>query len=293
MKQRGKFKPMLAVPANYEKIKFPILVQPKLDGFRCLITAGIPVTRELLPIPNLHVQKILKGLPSWDGELMIKGGSFNDCQKAFNTVEGEPDFVFRIFDDFSDPDLPYLKRQDKFLDGILDTPTFLRKFLKPLTGLHANSFKEVMDMHRLHVKMGYEGSILRDPTSYYKYGRSTVNEGYLLKIKDLLDDEGILVDIEEETKNTNDPTLSTLGYKKRSTAKAGLIPTGTAGTFVILWKDKIRVRCGAGKGITAADRLDMWKNRKKLIGRKCTFSYQELTEAGKPRFPKFLGFRYD
>jgi len=44
--------PMLASPANLEKLQYPLLVSPKLDGIRATVVNGCLLSRKLKPIPN-------------------------------------------------------------------------------------------------------------------------------------------------------------------------------------------------------------------------------------------------
>ncbi len=94
--ERVKMKPMLAATLDkLEDVKFPVLVQPKLDGIRCLIVNGEAVSKEFKPIPNKSIQSLLAGLPDGlDGELVIAGieTDFSDAQSAIMSEEGEPDF---------------------------------------------------------------------------------------------------------------------------------------------------------------------------------------------------------
>lgn len=53
-------KPMLAgkFPGD-DKLRFPLFVQPKLDGIRCVISGQIALTRTLKPVPNAEIQAAL------------------------------------------------------------------------------------------------------------------------------------------------------------------------------------------------------------------------------------------
>ena len=58
-------KPMLASKATDEQIKKlldkgPMEVSPKLDGIRCMIQDGVALSRSLKPIPNKHVQSVIR-----------------------------------------------------------------------------------------------------------------------------------------------------------------------------------------------------------------------------------------
>ena len=63
------FRPMLSATCeDISKVRLPAMASPKLDGFRCVIKDGKPLTRNLKPIPNRHVRERLTGLPAFDGE---------------------------------------------------------------------------------------------------------------------------------------------------------------------------------------------------------------------------------
>ncbi|KKL60017.1 hypothetical protein LCGC14_2209470, partial [marine sediment metagenome] len=56
-------RPMLAATVAYddlEKVEWPVLCSPKIDGIRCLIHPELgPVTRSFKPLPNEHVRERL------------------------------------------------------------------------------------------------------------------------------------------------------------------------------------------------------------------------------------------
>ena len=107
-------KPMLAVKADMDQIVLPILVTPKRDGIRCLTVNGVAMSRSLKPIPNKFVREQLAGLHGLDGELMLKG-AFNDVQSGIMTEDGEPDFMYHVFDRF-DSDAGYWARVQSIKD---------------------------------------------------------------------------------------------------------------------------------------------------------------------------------
>ena len=44
-----------------------------------------------------------------------------------------------------------------------------------------------------NLNAGYEGLMLRDPNGIYKFGRSSVKENILLKVKEFMDDEAEII----------------------------------------------------------------------------------------------------
>ena len=68
-----KVKPMLAVDADIENIKYPVLCSDKLDGIRCIILNGVAYSRSLKPIRNKYVQDLFgrEEFNGLDGELVV------------------------------------------------------------------------------------------------------------------------------------------------------------------------------------------------------------------------------
>lgn len=265
-------KPMLASPAELDKIEFPVYVQPKLDGIRCLIDpVRGPVSRTGKPIPNRHIRETLEaaGLAGFDGELITyrrgKRCRFEEVSNAVMSAAGEPDFIYHVFDDFSCPTRPYEHR----LMDLMDDPRFryLSGFLRPVEADEAYSLSDLMRHHRRYVKAGWEGTMIRSPEGIYKSGRSTVREGFLVKLKDFDDDEAVIIGFTERI--NHDPSL---------------------GAFVMKWRG---LEFNIGTGFTEEQRQDYWSRRDNLIGRSVTFSFQGIGTGGKPRFPSFVGFRRD
>lgn len=280
----SKLKPMLAVKADMDKIKYPVLATPKLDGIRCLMVDGEAVSRNLKPIPNDHVRDTLRGLNFLDGELMLKG-DFNAVQSGIMAKKGTPDFQYCVFDSFERPDDDYEHRLD---DAAWDINHPKVKLIIPEIIYSEESLSAYLD---LQLELGYEGVMIRQPDSPYKYGRSTVAEGWLLKLKKFEDDEGEVVEITEAMHNDNVATKDALGNTTRSTHKANKRPAGTAGAVKIKWNGHI-FSVGFGPGIDNAHKQLIWDLREVLKGQLIKFSYQDLSAKGIPRFGKMLSVRH-
>jgi DNA ligase-1 len=108
--------------------------------------------------------------------------------------------------------------------------------------------------------LGGEGLMLRQPRSKYEVGRSAT----LLKVKSFLDAEGRVV-----------------GHK----AGAGR-HKGRLGALQVELADGTRVDVGTGFS-------DAERENPPPIGSIVSFRYQELSEAGVPRFPAYIGQRED
>ena len=291
-KMRSKFKPMLA--ATLEKgmvVLFPVLVSPKLDGIRCIICDGIPLSRSLKPIPNKFVGEALKDLHSGlDGELMVDGKDFNGVQSDIMTEDGEPNFKFHVFDYLGNPKLGFedRHRMAKFL-----TEESGNGRIEIVPHYEVSDLENLIKWHQEFIRQGYEGTMIRSVGGPYKYGRSTPKEGYLFKLKDFKTAEATVVGFTEHLHNTNEPTVNELGYTERSLAKAGMVPTGMLGALkVVLDVSDNLSEFEIGTGFTEAQRIDIWNRREELKGALVTYKYQQISAKGKPRFPVFIGFRH-
>jgi DNA ligase-1 len=139
----------------------------------------------------------------------------------------------------------------------------------------------------LALELGYEGLILRSPHAPYKYGRSTLNQGWMLKLKEFLDAEAEIIGIEELLHNENPAEIGELGQTKHSHEKAGLVGGGVLGSFVCRWRNTY---FNLGTGFNAQQRKEYYT--KDCIGKLAKFKYQGVGPNNKPRFPVFLGFRH-
>jgi len=139
---------------------------------------------------------------------------------------------------------------------------------------------------------GYEGVMLRayhGPSSYYKFGRSTVKEGGLLKLKRFVDSEARVVGVEEEMANMNEATTDALGHTKRSAHAEGKVGKGRLGALICETPEGVRFNIGTG--FDAAQRELFWRERDKLIGQLAKYKHFPIGVKDAPRFPVFLGWR--
>jgi DNA ligase 1 len=279
-------KPLLATKAEFDKIQYPVLATPKLDGIRCLMVDGVAMSRSMKPIPNSFIQDELSGYDEMDGELMLNG-DYNAVQSGIMSRDGEPDFTYYVFDYYGSDDT-YRNRIREI--SIMAHETDIR--ISILTPIKINTEDELESYMDKCIAEGYEGVMIRDPNGKYKHGRSTVKEGILLKIKRFLDDEAILVGVTEKMHNGNILEQDELGNAKRSSHKENLTPAGTAGSCILRWNG-IEFRVGFGPGWTDERKLNFWERRDLWIGLRFTFRYQELSKDGVPRFGKLVGIRHE
>lgn len=281
------FKPLLAhTVKDVESLIFPLMAAPKLDGIRCLIVNGEAVTRSLKPVPNAYIRDQLRGLPDYDGELIVGNPTapdvFNASTSGVMTRDGEPNFSFAVFD-IHGMDATFVERY-----RAIDQFSHDRVTLVPHAMIH--SAAELLEYEEQCVADGYEGVMVRDPLGRYKHGRSTARDRILGKVKRFADTEAIVVGVEELYHNENAQKRNALGHAERSTAKAGLVAAGTLGALIVQspeWDEPFKI----GTGFDAATRSEIWAQRDSVIGRQVKFKHQPSGAKDAPRFPVFIGFR--
>ena len=292
-------KPLLAGTLDdLDKLTFPTLATPKIDGIRALRLGNDLISRQYKQIRNVKIREILsKLLPEGsDGEI-ITAGTFQDVSssvmKSGGTENFEKPFTFYWFDYVKDdPKKPYEKRMLDMKEYIEENPDVLlhaQGKIIPLFPSSLTSIEGVAKYEETALADGFEGVMLRSPKGPYKMGRSTLREGTLLKLKKFSDAEAIVIDTQELFHNTNEKVRSENGENKRSQKKEGKVAGGKLGALVVQTDDGVRFNIGSG--FTDEQRHEFWKGREALVGQFAKFKYFEVGSKDAPRFPTFLGFR--
>lgn len=286
------FKPTLAVAADFSKIKYPVYASPKLDGIRCSIVDGKALSRTLKPIPNKRIYADLSHskFDGLDGELIVGSPTSKTCYTdsvsnvmAFDKV---PAYTYFVFDCHDIPEATYRHRLESLNAGFNSQHPIISVLEQNLL----TNEDDMLAYEAAKVAEGYEGIILRSPDAPYKFGRSTVTEGYMLKVKRFEDSEAEIIGFEEEMFNGNDAEVNELGRTKRSTAKAGLSGKSTLGAF--LARDVVSgVEFSIGTGLTALQRGVFWQRQDDYLGKLVRYKHFPVGAKDRPRHPVFTGFR--
>jgi len=278
---------MLATDAELDKLRFPLLASPKLDGIRAYVRDGVVYSRSNKPIPNKWVQGQFKHLEHLDGELIVGSPTSHTVYRdtvSHVMARDKENFAitFYAFDYVRDLD-------DRFQNRLV----YITKYTGPvIVTLHQeviHSLDSLLSYEEAMLNHGYEGLILRDPDAPYKMGRSTVKEGYLLKLKRFVDAEAVVIGFEERMHNGNEATVSELGRTKRSSHKAGKSGRGDLGAITARTPDGVEFSIGTG--FTDAERAALWTYRDSLVGRIAKYKYFPVGVKEAPRHPVFLGWR--
>lgn len=310
-------KPMLAKEPNWAKVKFPLIVQPKLDGIRAHVQRddqGVirVFSRSLKLIPNGEIQAALatKDFLGLDGEIIVGDPRAEDCYRqtssfAMSWAKHGADWTFFVFDIVDHPGT-YEERAAALRQRKTDGPAKWlpgRERLQLVASTRADNAEELESIESYMVERGYEGAIARLPGAKYKHGRSTPS-GPLLKVKRFIDFEAEVVGVYEENHNANEKFTNELGRGARSTSKAGLVGKGTLGGLIVraLNGPTEGVEFRVGIGFDANMRRTLWAEseygpdgygRRALNGRVAKIKSFPIGVKDKPRHPVFLGWRED
>lgn len=290
------FKPMLATDADLNKLRFPVYASPKLDGIRASVVDGRLLTRTLKEVPNRFVYNALSkhNLTGLDGELIVGPASsptvYRDTVSGVMSREGVPQVTYWVFDLHDQDRWPYADRYDYLMNDRLagdDLTTSVK--IDYLAQTLIKDEAELQAYEAQTIGLGFEGVILRAIDSPYKFGRSTVKEGYLLKLKRFCDSEAEILEVIEEMHNGNEATTNELGRTKRSSHQEN--KTGKQRMGALLVRDiHTGVEFQIGTGFTDLDKQQFWLGD--CQGGIVKYKYFPVGVKDKPRHPVYLGRRH-
>lgn len=266
--------PMLAkVYEDYaEVIKYPVFMQPKLDGARMLavfdktgsVSLWSRTRKRITSVP--HIEKTLEalGLNSvvLDGELYQNNlkHDFEKLMSAARKQKPTPESAlleYHIYDIVS---------PSGFEKRVCELYSLLEMAIPPIhiVETHTVETDELRDfLFERFTNRGYEGAMIRSPGTHYEHKRSA----QLLKMKKMQDAEFEIVGLEE-------------GRGKLA---------GHVGAFICKTKSGKEFNV---KMMGSLDKLkEYWESDTDYSGKMLTVKYQSLTAYGVPRFPVGLRIR--
>lgn len=240
-------KPMKGDDFIESELRFPYFVSYKLDGYRAFHEEGSILTSSANPVTNEHTQALfqnrtLGGMPhidftGLDGELIV--GAWNDPRAFHNTSgpvrrkTGTPDVRWFIFDDRTNPGEAFAHRSQSACRRVEELHARGFDRIDYIPQQMVFNLAELLAFEKSAVAQGFEGVMLRDPNGRYKYGRSTVKENLLLKVKRFITEEARITGFIEQMENMNDATVDNFGNSKRAENKDMMVGTGMIGAFTV------------------------------------------------------------
>lgn len=281
---------------EYDKIHFPVLADPKLDGMRnisMIKSKDEPfdgfshnydvnyISRNGKPFLNFGMfSDELKVLANgqnivFDGEATGLSNeaafkSITQQARRKSNVDAANQLVYHIFDWVSYSDfmsqscaLVQKERSDRLVK-MFEEHDF--KYLKLVRGKICNNIQEVEDYYKECLELGYEGIILKDLTGLYEFKRTRS----WLKVKPTDTADLPIVAVNEGAPRTK--------YE------------GMLGSITV---EREGVQINVGGGFKDRQRKEFWAIKEDLIGKIAEVKYDIVTEDGSFRFPRFVQIRYD
>jgi len=255
------------------KVKYPVDIQPKLDGIHILASwkgdKVALVTRGGNELSVPHVQEslhvILPRGQCWDGELYAHNSSFHEIVSLVKGSTRDPSerrsIHFHVFDLAHEQELPWSERKKKL--AAIPTSTYVKK----VPSITAYSDKEVHALRREFENKGFEGVMVRLPEGKYT---PAVRSPHLLKSKAYEDDEFPITGAAQGT-----------GAHEGALVWVCKAPNGNEFSAV------------PKMSVSARQRMfgEVRKNLADYQGKMLRVRFRELTARGVPREPTALGIR--
>lgn len=281
-------KPNLAGKFDIAKQVFPCFASPKIDGIRAVGTEGGLLSRSLKRIPNEFTQALFSDCKGLDGELVVGSPCHPNVMQLTTsgvmTRKGQPNVRFYVFDRWNMGKTPYKDRL-----AALESSNPLVVIVEQRL-IHNQAELDAFEEECL--LLGYEGVMIRSPNGVYKNGRSTPNEGGLIKVKRYSHGEAIITDFEELMHNENEEFYNELGNLTRSSHAENLTSSGMLGAYWVRHPAfSIPFKISAAS-MTHPQRKWAWENRESTQGEITRFKWFNHGIKEAPRHGIWAGFRH-
>jgi DNA ligase-1 len=268
------FLPMLAASFDKrkDKVTYPVDVQPKLDGVRCLAYWEDDSVKLMSRGGKQWnccqhiIDELEQVLPKdWvlDGELYIHGATFQEITKLVKKLRPESVNVqFHVYD------IPRAGTNHEWEERKNHLNDFhgnhgLCKSVKVVRTDFAAHEEDVYELQSEYLEEGYEGAIVRERDGEYKFG---YRSNKLLKVKNFMDEEYEIVGF-------------TTGVGRFEGCCIWICETADGQSFKVVPQGTMDLR------------KETFNNADKNVGKWLKVKYFELTDDGIPRFPVGLGIR--
>lgn len=299
------FKPMLAPneKVDLSTLNYPLLASTKLDGIRCIFYKGQILSRSLKQIQNKQLRERFEPIRKFSEEnnIIFDGEIYSD-KLTFQEITH-----FVMTQDLGDEELPASVKFycfDSIEDNKTDTPFKQRAEFAtlcmmrfpdiafPVEQVEVDSAEEVNDFFEQVLKENYEGLILREPKGAYKYGRGTLKEGLIFKVKNFLTFDAKILDVIQATRvdENAEKSINELGYSKTSRKKDDRILIEKAAAFLVLYNNnEVKVTIA----LSDDEKIKIWKNKNDYLNKYIEYKGMIIGSKDVPRHPVFVRFRND
>jgi len=262
-----------------DKIKYPVTVQRKYNGGRCITTKDLKMKsregEQWLTCPHIYHALCESGFFKKFPDAVVDGELYNHDYRynlndlmsivrrtanitSFDLIKAKDVVKYYVYDGYNiggtTDQSEYLVRQAAIKEHLKGIP-----FIEIVPSYIAKSEDEVWALYDAFVEDGYEGAMVRINNSVYDHKRSS----NLLKMKPEDDDEFLILDVIE-------------GKGDRS---------GMAGKISLQMKDGREFKASM-KG-KVEQFTEVLNNKQKYIGKTVTIFYNGFTGLGIPNYARF------
>ena len=254
-------------------------------------------SRALKQFPNVQLRKRFEGLTKvcnlkniiLDGELLSKSLTFNELSGLTRQLDKElPDDLYFYCFDIVHKEQFYIPFQVRIVNlHELEAP-----YVKIVKQKLLQTVEEVNDYYQEALDWGCDGLILRDPNGKYKFGRGTVKEGLIYKMKPFQTFDAKIIDVIQgtEVRKGAEKKINELGRSVTSKKLADRVLIEKASAFVVIYEGKeLKVTIA----MTDEEKEEVWINRCSYIGQMIEYKGMLVGAKDLPRHPVFLRFRDD
>lgn len=317
------FKPQLIAndEIDINQLTYPLLISTKMDGIRMIVKDGQILTRSLKPLPNLQLNQKFEPLRKFteekdvilDGEVFAPGIPFQfivSCVmtqdytdilaiKKWSKLCQEHDYIisrqevfdklkFYCFDSIKDKnnEISFCNRHDfieECLVGFCDIAC-------PVEQIPVSNAKEVEEYFEQVLEEGFEGLIIRNAKSPYKYGRTRISENNSYKLKPWATEDAKIIGFVQATKVNEDveKTITELGNSRTSKKKEDRHLIEKAQAFVVDFNGK---ELSVPIAMPDAQKEYIWSHKEEYLNQWIEFKYMTVGMKDLPRIPKFIRMR--
>ncbi|MGL4896723.1 MAG: hypothetical protein ACRC47_18045, partial [Shewanella sp.] len=239
-----------------------------------------------------------------EGEFYVHGWPFDRIQSATRAEDNDDALLleFHVFDCFveSKPDATFKERYHFYKWAVCEL-SYMHgcDFVKAVEQVEVASTEQVIATYEQTLENGYEGIVVKGDAPY-KFGRSTLKQGFFLRSKPDDPYDGVIIDIVERQNNLLDSEVNELGYQYKRQDKDAKAGAGIAQTAVV-YCPALGTTCRVSltKGLqdyqdtaNGPSRQRFWEERDTFIGQVMKFTGVPV-KGQKPRSPRFRSLRYD
>ena len=287
-------------------IAYPVLASYKLDGIRAVINTHKP--DQLAPfstsgkiLPSKHCCDMVRSecFYGLDGEFIYGDPTdeqcFNKTQSAVMSIEWPEDLDksqlrFYVFDDWMVEDVPFEERLEQLREACDE---FQSDSVRLVEHYRIENEAELLALYEEALEKGYEGLIIRSPSAKYKFGRATVREGGLGKIKpynkELFEAE---ITGWYRQKVYDEGELDAFGHRKILKRKDNFTEIDAIGGFNVRdVKTGVEFNIGGGKMFTKLFREGQFPVADEYVGKIIQYTCMTYGGLEKPRMPTGVRMR--